>query len=76
MAGVNKCLCKPNEFTSYLLVLSLDSSDTVNKLIDLITIGENPASFGILCTSLYFLITGLFAVNTKVPHSSEIVSFM
>ena len=76
VAGIYKDLWIPKYFASDLLVLKLASSDTVKKLTSIIIIGEDPASVGSLCTSLYFLILGLYSVNTKVIDANKQVSFL
>ena len=65
VSGIYKDLWRPKDFSSDLLVLKLVSSETVKKLTDIIMIGEDPAAFGSICTSLYLLRLGLYAVNTK-----------
>ena len=76
VAGVSKDLWIPKYFASGILVLKLYSSDTVKKLTGIIMIGEDPEAVGSLCTSLYLLRLGLYAVNTKVLDASMIVSFL
>ena len=66
----------PKDFAYDILVLKLASSETVQKLTGIIMIGDYLETFGSLCTSLYFLRLGLYAVNTKVLDANMRVSFL
>ena len=76
VAGISKDLWRPKDFAFDILVLRLDSSDNVEILTYIIIIGEDPAAVGSICNSIYFLILGLYAVNTKVLDANMRVSFL
>ena len=76
VSGISKNLWRPKDFASDILVLKLASSETVKKLTGIIMIGDYLETFFSLCTSLYFLRLGLYAVNTKVLASNMRVYFL
>ena len=76
VAGISKDLWRPKYFEFYLLVLKLALSETVKNLTDIIMIGEDPAEVFSLFTSMYLLILGLYAANTKVLDENMGVSFL
>ena len=50
--NVSMCLWRVKYCSSYLLVLKLEHSHTVDKLCSLVSAGEDPVIISILCLSL------------------------
>ena len=63
--SISNYLWRLKDFASDILVLNLDSSETVKILTDTIIIGEDSAPVGSLFTSLYFLRLGLHSSGYK-----------
>ena len=64
LAGVSVDLYRVNDYDSDVLVLKLCSSDTINKLMDLVvTSKEDPLNIAFMAITLYFLRTFLCAYN-------------
>ena len=64
LAGIPMDLYRVSDYASDVLVLKLCSSDTINKLMNLISTNkEDPLNVGFMAMTLYFLRTFLCAYN-------------
>ena len=65
LAGVSVDLYRVNDYASDVLVLKLCSSDTIDKLLNLVvTSKEDPLNVSFVAITLYFLRTFICAYNT------------
>ena len=67
LAGVSQDLYRVSDYASDVLVLHLCSSDTINKLLQLlITTNEDPLNISFMAITLYFLWSFLSAPTTML----------
>ena len=77
LAGVPVDLYRVSDYASDVLVLKLCSSDTINKLFNLlITEKEDPLNIAFMAISLYFLRTFLCAYNSENINSEARVTMI
>jgi hypothetical protein len=73
LCGVAKEIWRPTDWASDLLVLKLNSSDTVMKLLTLSD--EDVGSTAVLAITLYFTRLKLYAVNAKKANYRDRITF-
>ena len=73
LCGVVKEIWRPTDWASDLLVLKLNSSDTVMKLLTLSD--EDVGSTAVLAITLYFTRLKLYAVNAKKANYRDRITF-
>ena len=77
LAGVSVDLYRVSDYASDVLVLKPCSSDTINKLMDLVlTTKEDPLNVAFVAITLYFLRTFLCAFNAEDINSEGQISMM
>ena len=77
LAGVSVDLYRVSDYASDVLVLKLCSSDTINKLMDLVvTSKEDPLNVAFVAITLYFLRTFLCAYNADEINSEGRISMI
>ena len=77
LAGVSVDLYRVSDYASDILVLKLCSSDTINKLMDLVvTSKEDPLNVAFVAITLYFLRTFLCAYNAEDINSEGRISMI
>eukprot|EP00957_Ditylum_brightwellii_P043846 3324403-Ditylum_brightwellii.AAC.1 len=74
LTGVAEELWSIKDWASDLVVLRLQSVETVAKLVMLFN--EDVGSVSTLCVTLYFMRLKLFAVNTKKAYYRDFISFL
>ena len=73
MGGVAKEIWRPTDWASDLLVLRLNSADTITRLLSLSD--EDIGSVAVLAVTLYFTRLKLYAVNAKKAHYRDRITF-
>ena len=69
-----KELWRVKDFGLYIIVLTLASTDTVEKLSTFVD--EDQSEVFILCGSLYFLLDRLFGVDRKIISFRSSITFI
>ena len=77
LGGVSVDLYRVNDYASNVLILKLCSSDTINKLLNLlVTEKEDPLNIAFMAISWYFLRTFLCAYNAESINSEARVTMI